>query len=169
MNATTDLLTSARAAALFASDVSTTEQPSRAQADAAIMDALRAYGGTRGCTAVLAAAYGDYPDLAPSRMRWARRVVATLYDRHARRAPELQREGDRYRTRTRPVTAVWSNGHRGGPRHRCLGSRSVGGADTGRGMWSTCRPGAPAARRPGRRGRDRGGLAPPGECSGCSE
>jgi hypothetical protein len=113
MNATTDLLTSARAAALFASDVSTTEQPSRTQVDAAIKDALRAHGGTRGCTAALAAAYGDYPDLAPSRMRWARRVVATLYDRQVRpNVRELQREGDRYRTRARPVTAVWSNGHR---------------------------------------------------------
>jgi hypothetical protein len=113
MNATTDLLTSARAAALFASDVSTTEQPNRAQADAAIKDALRTHGGTRGCTAALAAAYGDYPDLAPSRMRWARRVVATLYERQVRRnVPELQREGDRYRSRARPVTAAWSNGPR---------------------------------------------------------
>src|SRR5918997_4339251 len=107
MNTTTDLLTSARAAALFASDVSTTEQPSRAQVDAAIKDALRAHGGIRGCTAALAAAYGDYPDLAPSRMRWARRVVATLYARQVRpNVRELQPEGDRYPTRARPVTAV---------------------------------------------------------------
>jgi hypothetical protein len=113
MNTTTDLLTSARAAALFASDVSTTEQPSRAQVDAAIKDALRAHGGTRGCTAILAAAYGDYPDLAPSRMRWARRVVTTLYDRQVRpNVAELQRDGDCYRTHARPVTAVWSNGRR---------------------------------------------------------
>ena len=113
MNTTTDLLTSARATALFASDLSTTAQPTRAQVDAAIKDALRTHGGTRGCSAVLAAAYGDHPDLAPGRMRWARRVVQTVYDRQVRRdVAELRREGDRSRTSARPVMAVRSNGHR---------------------------------------------------------
>jgi hypothetical protein len=98
MNTTTDLLTSARAAALFASDVSTTEQPTRARVDAAIRNALRTHGGIRGCTAALAAAYGDYPELAPARMRWARRIVEHLYDRQLRRnGPEQQRQGERRR------------------------------------------------------------------------
>ncbi len=83
MTTTTDPLTAARAAALFVSDVSAAEQPSDAEVDAAIRTALRAHGGSRGCAADMAAAYGDHPELAAPRMRWARGVVDRRYGRPA--------------------------------------------------------------------------------------
>jgi hypothetical protein len=51
MIATTDALTAARAAALFVSDLSATAHPTNALADAAIRQALRTHGGSRGCAA----------------------------------------------------------------------------------------------------------------------
>ena len=78
MYATTDLVTAARAAALFVSDISTADRPSRAQADLAILRAIRTHGGSRGCIADMAAYYGDYPELATTRMAWARTVAESL-------------------------------------------------------------------------------------------
>ena len=78
MTADTDPMTAARAAALFVSDISAFTHPSPAEVDAAI----RVFLGTRGeraCAAEVAAAYGDYPDVAAGRMRWARGLVETLY------------------------------------------------------------------------------------------
>src|SRR6266540_2200586 len=64
MIAKTDPITAARAAALFVSGISATVHPTRAEAEAAIRDSLRTHGGGRGCAADVAAAYGDYPELA---------------------------------------------------------------------------------------------------------
>lgn len=82
-------LLAARAAALFASDLSAGSRPSAAAVDAAIARAVRACGGTRGCVATMAAAYGDCPETAVPRMRWARGVVVTVY---GARRPEPDRE-----------------------------------------------------------------------------
>jgi len=71
----------ARAAALFASDLPAGSRPSVALVETAIAAAVRTRGGTRGCVAQLAAAYGDYPEIAVVRMRWARSVVLSVYDR----------------------------------------------------------------------------------------
>jgi hypothetical protein len=92
MIATTNPLTAARAAALFVSDVSATEQPTGVLVEAAIKHALQTHGGARGCAADVAAAYGDYPELAARRMRWARSVVEDLYER---RMPDRARRGPR--------------------------------------------------------------------------
>src|SRR5262245_37119387 len=81
MIATTDPLTAARAAALFVSSLSATGDPTGAQIEAAIQHSLLTHGGSRGCAADVAAAYGDYPELAVTRMRWARRVGVVLYGR----------------------------------------------------------------------------------------
>ena len=74
-----DLLTAARAEALFTSHLSQRSAPDATQVAAAITAAVRAYGGTRGCAAQVAAEYGDHPETAPARMRWARRVVESVY------------------------------------------------------------------------------------------
>jgi hypothetical protein len=74
----TDLVT-ARAQALFVSDVTATSEPSPVEVARAISWALRMYGGVQGCAAEVAAAYGDYPETAAPRMRWARGVVETVY------------------------------------------------------------------------------------------
>jgi hypothetical protein len=75
MNTTTDAFTAAQAAALFVSDVSATDHPTDVQVDDAIRRSLRTHGGSRGCAADLAAAYGDRPELAVPRMRWALGIV----------------------------------------------------------------------------------------------
>ncbi|MET0419365.1 MAG: hypothetical protein ABW022_25410 [Actinoplanes sp.] len=72
-------LLAARAAALFASDLSVSSKPSGATVDATIAATVRARGGTRGCVAELATAYGDCQETAVARMRWARGVVLTVY------------------------------------------------------------------------------------------
>jgi hypothetical protein len=76
----------ARAAALFASDLPAGSRPTAFAVEAAIADAVRSCGGTRGCVAIMAAAYGDCPETAAPRMRWARGVVLSAY---AVRSPEL--------------------------------------------------------------------------------
>lgn len=76
---TTDPLTAARAAALFVSNLSTSAHLTDVDVEAAIRHSLRTHGGIRGCSADVAAAYGDYPELAAPRMCWARSVVENLY------------------------------------------------------------------------------------------
>ena len=78
-------LLAARAAALFASELPTGSQPAAGTVHAAIAAAVHAYGGTRGCVATMAAAYGDYPETAAPRMRWALAVI-TRDVHHASRA-----------------------------------------------------------------------------------
>ena len=73
-----DLL-AARAAALFASDLPAGTRPGAVLVEAAIARSVRRCGGTRGCVALLAAAYGDCPETAAPRMRWARGVVEDVY------------------------------------------------------------------------------------------
>jgi hypothetical protein len=83
-------LLTARAAALFASDLPAGSRPTAPIVDAAIAGAVRRCGGTSGCVAHLAAAYGDYPETAAARMRWARAVVEAAYgSRHRERARQL--------------------------------------------------------------------------------
>jgi hypothetical protein len=76
---TTDPLTAARAAALFVSDLSTSARLTDTDVEAAIRHSLRTHGGIQGCSADVAFAYGDHPELAAPRMRWARSVVEGLY------------------------------------------------------------------------------------------
>ncbi len=68
-------ISAARADALFASALQRSDEPSAAQVQQAIAAAVRAFG-TRGCAARVAQAYGEHPDTAVPRMRWARAVVA---------------------------------------------------------------------------------------------
>ncbi|HSV66527.1 MAG TPA: hypothetical protein VLJ59_11550 [Mycobacteriales bacterium] len=72
-------LTVARAEALAVSPVCRADHLDRAAADAAIRASVRAHGGTRGCAAALAQAFGDHPETAGPRMRWARHTVESLY------------------------------------------------------------------------------------------
>jgi hypothetical protein len=83
MNSMTDAFTAARAAALFVSDVSVADHPTGIDVDEAIRRSLRTHGGSRGCAADLAAAYGNSPELAAPRMRWALGIVESRYARPA--------------------------------------------------------------------------------------
>ena len=81
----TDALTAARAEALFVSDVSAASIPTPAESREAIRRALLRHGGVRGCAAAVAAEYGDHPETAAPRMRWARQVVWSVYGKPASR------------------------------------------------------------------------------------
>ena len=93
MPATTNHLSTsaARADALFASAVQQSEQPSAPQVRQAVAAAVRRFGD-RGCAERVAQDFGEHPELAVARMRWARQTVARTYggsvrrDRGARRA-----------------------------------------------------------------------------------
>jgi hypothetical protein len=77
---TTSVLTAAnvQAEALFASFLQPSEAPTVEQVAAAIAGSLRSYGGEAGCAAVVAAEYGEHPDTAVARMRWALALVLLL-------------------------------------------------------------------------------------------
>jgi hypothetical protein len=86
------MLTAARAEALFTSSLSIHSHPRSTEVNTAIRQAVRACGGTRGCACVVATEYGDHPETAVPRMRWARAVIDDLFP--ARRGG-LWREGAR--------------------------------------------------------------------------
>jgi len=75
----TTMLTAARAEALFTSQLATGSHPSHAAVDEVIRLAVRAHAGVRGCAADVAAEYGDHPEIAVPRMRWALGVIDQLY------------------------------------------------------------------------------------------
>jgi hypothetical protein len=82
-------LLSARAAALFASPLPTGSLPTSSDISAAIAASVQSCGGTRGCVATMAAAYGDYPETAAPRMRWA---LSLVMQAHGARGPEPDRQ-----------------------------------------------------------------------------
>jgi hypothetical protein len=71
-------ISAARADALFASALQRSDEPSAEQVRQAIAAAVRAFG-TRGCAARVAQAYGEHPETAVRRMRWARAAVAGVF------------------------------------------------------------------------------------------
>jgi hypothetical protein len=74
-SATFDLsISTVRADALFASALQRSDQPGAAQVEQAITAAVRAYG-SGGCAARVAQAYGEHPETAVLRMRWARAIA----------------------------------------------------------------------------------------------
>jgi len=65
----------ARADALFVSALQSSDQPTAAQVEQAIVAATCAFGDL-GCAARVAQEYGEHPETAVTRMRWARLTVA---------------------------------------------------------------------------------------------
>jgi hypothetical protein len=66
-----------RAQALVASCLQPSQRPTPTQVADAIMDSLLGSGGVAGCVAIVAAEYGDHPEAAAARMRWALALAAT--------------------------------------------------------------------------------------------
>jgi hypothetical protein len=81
-----------RSEALFASALQPSDQPTAEQVRAAITRTVRQLG-TRGCAAMMAQEFGDAPDVAVRRMRWARRAVAEVFAVHPARTPAPQLVG----------------------------------------------------------------------------
>lgn len=67
-----------RSEALFASALQPSDGPSDEQVREAIIQTVRTFG-SRGCIALVAQEFGDHPEVAVSRMRWARAQVARLF------------------------------------------------------------------------------------------
>ncbi|WP_433832694.1 hypothetical protein ACQP2E_16790 [Actinoplanes sp. CA-015351] len=68
-----------RAEALFASDLPQCRSLGHAEVTAAIALTWVKHGGISGCAALMAAEYGDHPEAAAARMRWALATVARVY------------------------------------------------------------------------------------------
>jgi hypothetical protein len=84
--------------ALFVSVMQRSDEPSEDQVRKAIAAAVRAYGD-RGCAERVAQEFGDHPETAISRMRWARAAVDEAFGLPA----EPAQDGARGR-RELPVT-----------------------------------------------------------------
>jgi hypothetical protein len=67
-----------RADALFVSSLQRSDQPSTGQVRQAVAAAVRRFGG-RGCIGLVAQEFGEHPDLAVPRMRWALRLTAGAF------------------------------------------------------------------------------------------
>ena len=65
----------ARCAALFASALQPSDTPTAGLIAAAIRSAVQRFG-PRGCTERMAQEFGDHPETAARRMRWARQLAA---------------------------------------------------------------------------------------------
>jgi hypothetical protein len=64
--------------ALFVSVLQGSDKPDAGQVRNAISAAVRAYGG-RGCAQRVAQEFGDHPETAVARMRWARAVASEVF------------------------------------------------------------------------------------------
>src|SRR4051794_13810247 len=71
-------LTAVRSAALFASSLQQSQRPTAGQVRDAVVRAVRDLGAA-GCAGVVAQEFGDHPDTAVARMRWAAGLVAEVY------------------------------------------------------------------------------------------
>lgn len=71
-------ISAVRADALFASLLQRSDEPSTRQVREAITTAIGLYG-VRGCAARVARAYGDQPETALTRMRWALSAAASAF------------------------------------------------------------------------------------------
>ena len=64
--------------ALFVSVLQRSDQPDAGQVRKAVAAVVRAYGG-EGCAQRVAQEFGDHPDTAVARMRWARAVADAVF------------------------------------------------------------------------------------------
>ena len=68
-------LSHARCEALFASALQPSDTPTADMIATAIRSAMQRFG-PHGCTEIMAQEFGDHPDAAAWRMRWAHRLAA---------------------------------------------------------------------------------------------
>jgi hypothetical protein len=82
MRATTHHLSisAVRADALFVSAVQRSDEPGVGQVREAVTAAVRRFG-SRGCAERVAQEFGDHPEIAVTRMCWARRMVDETFGR----------------------------------------------------------------------------------------
>ena len=71
-----------RSEALFVSALQRSDNPGVEQVQRAVAGAVKQYG-SRGCAARVAQEFGDHPETAVARMRWACQLVDEAYGVHA--------------------------------------------------------------------------------------
>jgi hypothetical protein len=71
-------ISAVRADAVFASALQVSQIPDAGQVQRAVAAAVRRFGG-RGCAAQVAQEFGEHPELAAARMRWALQIVAEAF------------------------------------------------------------------------------------------
>lgn len=74
----TAVIDAVRSEALFASDIQRSQQPTAELIRQAITATVDRLGPAR-CAEVVAQEFGEHPDCAPGRMKWARRAVRSAY------------------------------------------------------------------------------------------
>jgi hypothetical protein len=87
------VINTVRSHALFVSALQPSDDPGAEQVRQAITGAVRRFG-SRGCAGRMAQEFGDHPETAVARMRWAREIVAETFEAAPARI-----------SHTRPVTA----------------------------------------------------------------
>jgi len=80
------------AAALFASGVQRGDEPDAAKVRQAIAVAIRAFGRS-GCAGRVAQEFGDHPETAVIRMRWARSAAGAAFAESAQPDPRADARG----------------------------------------------------------------------------
>ena len=78
--------------ALFASGVQRCDEPDAAKVRQAIAVAIRAFGRT-GCAGRVAKEFGDHPETAVIRMRWARSAAGAAFAESAQPDPRADARG----------------------------------------------------------------------------
>ena len=78
--------------ALFASGVQRCDEPDAAKVRQAIAVAIRAFGRS-GCAGRVAQEFGDHPETAVIRMRWARSAAGAAYAESAQLDPRADASG----------------------------------------------------------------------------
>lgn len=85
-------ISTARADTLFVSALQRSEEPSAQQVRQVIAAALRQFGD-RGCAGPVTQEFGEHPELAAARMRWARLTIARAFGERTSRQPAPRRAG----------------------------------------------------------------------------
>ena len=84
-----------RADALFVSALQRSEEPSTGEVRQAVATAIRTFG-SRGCAEQVAQEFGDHPDVAVPRMRWARRTADEAFGSSGHALAGGRRAGQRF-------------------------------------------------------------------------
>jgi hypothetical protein len=75
-------ISAVRTEALFVSALQRSDEPTVDQVRLAVAGTIRRFG-SRGCAERVAQEFGDHPEIAVSRMRWARELIHEMFGRSA--------------------------------------------------------------------------------------
>lgn len=91
-------ISAVRADALFVSALQRSEEPSTGQVRQAVATAIGTFGG-RGCAERVAQEFGDHPEVAVERMRWAHRTADEAFGSSGQTLARDRRAGQRFLSR----------------------------------------------------------------------